>query len=161
MAPYPRPLANRFWVHVSEGQPPTHQPELGPCWLWTARRDSYGYGVIRRAGRGSLNEKAHRVSWEFACGAIPAGVCVLHRCDTRRCVRPDHLFLGTKGDNARDAIVKGRWPKGERSARAKLSDADVAQVRTLLVAGVFQRDIARRFGVSQVLVSMIRRGHRA
>jgi hypothetical protein len=51
---------------------------------------------------------AHRMSWEMHFGPIPEGMLVLHHCDVRRCVRPDHLFLGTARDNTRDMIAKGR-----------------------------------------------------
>lgn len=50
------------------------------------------------------------MSYEVNVGPIPAGLYVLHRCDNRLCVRPDHLFLGTQGDNIRDMFDKGRQP---------------------------------------------------
>lgn len=74
------------------------------CWEWQAARDRRGYGLIRF--RGALH-RAHRVSWALAHGELPTA-CVLHRCDNRSCVRPEHLFLGTQGDNVRDARDKGR-----------------------------------------------------
>lgn len=51
---------------------------------------------------------AHRVAWELVHGPIADDLCVLHRCDNRLCVNVEHLFLGTRGDNIRDASVKGR-----------------------------------------------------
>ena len=60
---------------------------------------------------GSKVQYAHRIAWQLNEGPIPKGLCVLHRCDNRRCVRPSHLFLGTKKDNAIDAISKGRAPQ--------------------------------------------------
>jgi hypothetical protein len=53
---------------------------------------------------------ASRVSWQIHCGEIPAGLQVLHKCDNPRCVRPDHLFLGTIADNVHDMLAKGRNP---------------------------------------------------
>ena len=48
------------------------------------------------------------MAWELARGPIPDGLFVLHHCDNRAWVNPDHLFLGTQGDNIRDCLAKGR-----------------------------------------------------
>lgn len=149
MAPRVTPLDQRFWLKVAKSD---------GCWLWTASLDISGYGLIRRGSRGTKTEKAHRVSWELTNGPIPAGLLVLHRCDVRACVRPDHLFLGTNQDNTQDANDKGRLVKGERSPHVKLMDADVIAVRRLLASGLKQRDVGARFGISQHLVSLIHRG---
>jgi len=100
---YPTP-EERLWARVEKG------PE---CWLWTAPTDTKGYGQLRVGGRLVM---AHRLSWELANGAIPEGLCVLHRCDVAACVNPGHLFLGTKGDNNTDRHRKGRTvvPRGPR-----------------------------------------------
>jgi hypothetical protein len=86
---------------------------MAGCWLWTgAWTPSRGYGLVR--GEGGRRTVAHRRSWELHCGPIPAGMKVLHKCDVRLCVNPDHLFLGTLGDNNRDAYDKGRnFPFGD------------------------------------------------
>ena len=80
------------------------------CWEWTASLNPDGYG------RFYLNEKymgAHRASWMIHNGEIPSGdgshgTCVLHKCDNRKCVNPDHLFLGSQQDNLSDMEEKGR-----------------------------------------------------
>ena len=85
---------------------PEARPGLGPCWLWTAFTKENGYGQFGRAKHDGVY--AHRFSYELHVGPVPEGLCVLHKCDVRSCVRPDHLFLGTERDNAHDRDTKGR-----------------------------------------------------
>jgi len=93
-----RTLEERFWAKVKTD---------GACWLWQgAVTGSQGYGQFR--GKSHHPEMAHRVSWELAHGPLPDGKWVLHRCDVPRCVRPDHLYLGTPWDNAQDSREAGR-----------------------------------------------------
>lgn len=75
------------------------------CWEWTGASDRRGYGRI------SLNKRCylpHRVMWAHANGPIPLGMYVCHKCDNPRCVNPEHLFVGSAGDNQRDMARKGR-----------------------------------------------------
>lgn len=97
------PLDIRFWNRVDKNGP-TVRVELGPCWVWMGGTDIGGYGAIK----GTKRTSTHRVSWELHYGLIPDGLCVLHHCDNPPCVRPEHLFLGTRKDNAHDMIAKGR-----------------------------------------------------
>lgn len=90
------------------------------CWLWGGSEGTQGYGQFGvRVGGKSMPKLAHRVAWALYRGPIPDGICVLHRCDVRLCVNPDHLFLGSVPDNQRDMArkgrgTKGRWPCGVR-----------------------------------------------
>lgn len=108
MSPSAIHLSERFWCHVSKTE---------GCWNWTSRLSPKGYGKfkfpIKKLKPGRENKRhgeirAHRLSWLLHRGEIPEGLCVLHRCDNRKCVRPDHLFLGDDQDNHDDAIEKGR-----------------------------------------------------
>lgn len=94
------PIEDRFWSKVNKT--PT-------CWLWIGATCNFGYGKIGIGGRKNRKLKdSHRLSWEIHNGIIPLGLCVLHKCDVPSCVNPAHLFLGTKKDNAADAVQKGR-----------------------------------------------------
>jgi hypothetical protein len=139
--------SSRLWALVDKHGPvPAHVPELGPCWTWTASCLKSGYGQMSIAGRKTMT---HRLSWELAHGAIPPGLQVLHRCDNRRCVRPDHLFLGTDLDNRRDAMLKNRHNSGERHGHAKLTWAIVGDMRARHAAGQGNVDIGRLYGVDK------------
>lgn len=126
---------------------------FGPtdCWYWIGNRIRSGYGMFKDGGK---NKVAHRVSWELHRGLIPAGMDVLHKCDVRCCVNPDHLFLGTALDNARDMIAKGRHrfvgpPRGEKNPRTKLSDAQVDEMRAVREErGLSYKALAAMFGVT-------------
>ena len=100
MLPYDTGMSARqlstFWNRVEKTE---------GCWLWRGSRTTAGYGNVRV---GPKNKYAHRLAWELTNGAIPNGLHVCHRCDNPPCVRPDHLFLGTGKDNARDSMQKGR-----------------------------------------------------
>lgn len=100
------------------------------CWEWTAAKHPFGYGNFWD-GKGYTT--AHRVSYLLYVGEIPAGICVLHRCDNPACVRPDHLFLGTHQDNIADKIAKGRarGPRmfGEKNPAAKITKGIVRDIR--------------------------------
>lgn len=142
-------LADRFASKV------TPVPESG-CWLWTASWMATGYGQINVGGRPLL---AHRVSWELSRGEIPDGLFVCHKCDTRACVNPGHLFLGSAADNSQDMRAKGRQRSrteaGEKSHRAKITDETA---RLIFEADGTHDGIARRFGVNRVTVGHIKLG---
>lgn len=91
------PIEVKFWKYVNKTE---------GCWLWTGKAQREGYGAT--VGEESKMVSAHRLSWEIFNGPIPAGLWVLHKCDVRICVRPDHLFLGTNQDNIKDRVSKRR-----------------------------------------------------
>ena len=130
--------------------------ELTGCWVWTGKMRSrlygeYGYWL------------AHRVSYQIHVGPIPDGLCVLHNCpggnDNPLCVNPDHLWLGTKGDNNKDRDRKGRHrpsgTKGTEIGVSRLNEDSVRSIRELYGSGPTMQKLADRFGVGLATISRV------
>jgi len=135
---------NRFWSKVAVGGD-------DDCWNWTGCLDRHGYGKF------SVNNKdisSHRFSWTITNGAIPAGLCVCHVCDNRKCVNPKHLFLGTVKDNNLDALRKGR------ASVTLTPDETIKQMRKLHEKGIGYLRIAHILGLSRSTVQSILTGRR-
>jgi hypothetical protein len=124
------------------------------CRVWVGAHNDHGYGQTTWNGRIVY---VHRLAYELHYGPIPKGMYVCHHCDNPPCFRPEHLFAGTNSDNQRDAVAKGRKPRGEQHLGARLTDAQVEEIRATTGN---QREIAERYGVSQSLVSRLRSGSR-
>ncbi len=138
------------------------------CWLWMGGQNMAGYGMFCQGKRGT-HIRAHRASWLIHNGPIPEGLLVCHKCDVRNCVRPDHLFLGTKLDNAQDALKKGKLgPQvetlkrirgtyiGEKHPTSKLTNAQVMEMRRLYIPNKYgTHRLAARFGLCQQTVHAI------
>ena len=127
------------------------------CWNWTGSRFQNGYGSMRF---GSTLRGVHRVSWEIHNGSIPEGICVLHKCDNKLCVRPGHLFLGTHADNVADMDRKGRRcrdnacrPKGEKHYNVKLTEKDVKEIRA---SSLTYKQLSEIYGISTGGISDIK-----
>jgi hypothetical protein len=149
----------RFWASATCGE---------GCWVWHRLRAPSGYGSF---SFGQTHWRAHRMAWLLTYGPIPRGLWVLHRCDNRPCIRPDHLFLGTVHDNVADMVRKGRQARGERHAfvihperrpygerhgSAKLTSEQVDTVRARYRSGLAtQRELAAEFGVSHFTINHI------
>ena len=126
------------------------------CWIWQGKPTWAGYGELRAFGR---VQKAHRVSWFLHNGPIDEGLFVCHTCDVRSCVNPEHLFLGTHGDNMADCKQKDRYQKGEGHGMSKLSESDVRLIRDMAEQGTISiRAIGRHFGVYHEAVRAVLNG---
>lgn len=160
-------VIDRFWTKVDKNGP--IHPTLGTrCWLWTAGLRN-GYGGFRFP---THSDKAHRVSWRIHFGEIPEsddyhGTCVRHKCANRKCVNPEHLELGTVGDNNRDTVRHGAFvcwakensdlmPRGVENSQAVLDDDKVREIRRLYAqGGVTQTELGDRFGVDNTTISCV------
>ena len=135
----------RFWSRI---QPATDFQ----CWEWGGVTTEKGYGRFNGAA-------AHRLAYQLVHGPIPDGQVIRHVCDNPPCCNPAHLLIGSQKDNVRDSVRRGRFAKGARSGRSKLTDAQVREIHVnperLTVTA-----LARKLGVAVSTVSMIRSGHR-
>ncbi len=148
----------RFWRKVNKDGPipdqsNPHYKGLEQCWEWTAGCFTAGYGMF------TLNRTpflAHRASWTIHFGDIPPKLRVLHRCDYVKCIRPEHLWLGTSDDNNKDKGEKGRAPRGVDNPEAKLSEENVLEIRARYAAGgTTLVALAAEFGVTFALIGCI------
>jgi len=142
----------RFWRYVWKTE---------TCWLWLGRCSQNGYGRFqssRASGKQAVASTSHRFSWLYTNGPIPDGLRVLHKCDNRICVRPDHLFLGTDLDNARDRASKGRNGnlKGSRNGQSKLIEDEVRAIKT---DSRIADEIAADYKVSPATIRGIKLGY--
>ena len=146
------------------------------CWEWQGARMPAGYGLVTLAGHRSW--LVHRLAWVLVNGPIPDGLCACHTCDNPPCINPEHLWLGSVGENNTDRHMKGRDAacdrsgpmvhperlargnrngsylhpekrQGERHGRAKLTDSKVHLMRRLWGDGWTAPRLAAVFGVSR------------
>lgn len=144
----------RFWKKVDRNGPALPNMD-SPCWLWTACRNTLGYGTF---GIGKKMHKAHRIAFILAGGVFQEEkpLC-LHRCDNPQCCNPTHLFAGSIQDNSDDKMRKGRGhqAQGAKNGNSKLSDEQCDYIRTSSLSGA---ELGRELGVTRMHISAIRRG---
>jgi hypothetical protein len=159
------PIEVRFWSKVQRGP---------GCWWWSGRVDRTGYGVFSVSRQTIV--RAQRYSWTLTRGAAPDHACVLQRCGERRCVNPEHLYLGSAHERGRgprraaSPSPRPGTPRGERhwthrqAAKvrrgagcnlSKLAPADVAAIREAAARGVAAGELAARFHVVAATIANI------
>ncbi len=135
------------------------------CWEWSGHKCITGYGQFSLIGK---PVSSHRASWLLYKGKIPDGICVLHKCDNRKCVNPDHLFLGTNLDNILDSMNKNRRkgiprnrPKGiffkqsqeAKERRRKLKSPTRKTIKEIyLRGGISMKKLANKFNVTDCTI---------
>jgi len=155
-----------FWRRVERPSNPD------ACWEWQGHRRGGRYGSISWGSK-RAQRSTHRVAYELTYGPIPAGMFVMHKCDNPPCCRPDHLALGTPAENSADMVQKGRSVRGERNPRvlhperypigsnhwkAKLTEAQVAEIRKVPLRRGVIAALARQYSVSWRTIDFIFRG---
>lgn len=139
-----KPLAQRFWEKVEK---------TSRCWNWTAAKNNKGYGKFWDHTENRL-VLAHRFSWRAAGNLLTNADLVLHNCDNRVCVRPDHLRVGTHHDNMTDALSRDRG-----HGRSKLNPSKVRKIRELIAHGSLSlSEIGARFSITKAAVAHIKYG---
>lgn len=137
----------RFWSKVNKTE---------GCWLWAGA--ACGYGRFTYKGKPI---PAHRFSVLASGRCIPKGMVVCHTCDTKLCVRPDHLYVGTTQDNNRDTVDRQRHissfkPKlGESNGNSRLTEHQVREIRRMRKGGLSLQRIANHVGCSRGVVRSI------
>lgn len=126
----------------------------GECWE-VKRQSGKWYDKTMFRGKG---ESLHRIAYMLKVGRIPAGMCVCHHCDNPKCIRTDHLFVGTRRDNVNDCVNKNRHTKGEKMGGSKLTEASVRFIRSELKRKVTGASLALKFNVTPTLISKIKKG---
>jgi hypothetical protein len=135
-----RAIIRRFWPKVDRSGGPD------ACWPWTATASRYGYFYfdpeLEMVG-------AHRMAFTLCNGLLDEGDCILHVCDNPLCCNPRHLVRGSQLDNIQDRNQKARQSRGSAHAKAKVSEADVVQMRKLrAVNGWTYQRIAERYNLN-------------
>ena len=128
---------------------------VNECLIFNGSTNQSGYGHI------NVDKKLkplHRLSYERSKGKIPKDLVIRHTCDTPRCWNPDHLLVGTRLDNSKDMVDRGRSdkPKGIKNANRKLNETQVIEIKNLLNKGIYQKDIASMYLVHQTHISRIK-----
>src|SRR5580765_7764248 len=129
-------IEERFWARVKK---------TADCWEWTGSKSSNGYGLFMQP---PSRIRAHRFAYSMLRGEIPRGKWVLHRCDNRACVNPDHLFIGDNTANVRDMHRKGRGWGG-------IGPETAYAILWRWASGVPYKQIAAEHGVSYSVVQDI------
>lgn len=142
------PTSELFWSRVVRGTE-------SECWLWVGPLRPHGHGSCRLLGE----QIAHRVAYRLAVGEIPPGSYVCHRCNNPPCCNPAHLYVGDAYTNAQDLVARRRESEGFTDRRARLTWAQVCEMRARFAAGgVTQTALAGEYGVSLSQVQRVVRG---
>jgi len=146
-------MMDAFWAKVQIGAP-------DECWPWTGSRRGGGTNRYGRFGKEGL---AHRIALEHKIGrSLSDGMIACHTCDNPICCNPNHLYEGTRSQNAHDAFKRGQWTpgdqKGSANGNSRLSEADVRAIRKRIENGETNVAIARSYPVTHATISNIRRG---
>ena len=146
-------MPGRFWAKVD-------MRSEDECWPWKAapRRKDEGYGAFYFEGR---QQPASKIAWILTNGRpVPDGLVVCHSCDNPPCCNPNHLWVGTRIDNDKDRIAKGRQCRGSQQKHAVLNESLVLRLRAR-ADEIGLSKAAREFGINKgTAYTAYRRGWR-
>jgi len=145
----PKPTRTETFLRFVDLIIPGENPD--DCWGWRGTLTDGKYPNFYGEGQ----TRGHRYSYQYFKGKIPKGLLVCHSCDTPSCCNPRHLFTGSYKDNMIDAKTKGRTLAGEKNAMAKLTKAEVLNIKKLRKKGLMYREIQERFPVALSLLHRI------
>lgn len=128
------------------------------CWIWTDFILPSGYGQFRI---GDKKYRAHRVAWEYTYGEIEEGKLVLHKCDNKRCVNPNHLYIGTHCDNMIDIVDRGISKGGPGLGSTRLYSGEIWLIRKLMTPLVGNQRYNAKYKFTLTFVSKMFRVSRS
>jgi hypothetical protein len=143
-------IENRFYRNVEK---------TDTCWIWHGTVTNHGYGQLSMGLRGKCTFiSSHRLSWILANKKdIPSGMEILHSCDNKLCVNPNHLSVGTHQKNMQEAKERNRIAKGLRNGAAVYDDIMVEEIKNMF-GSVPAMSIAKLCGVSRSYVYKVGKG---
>lgn len=142
---------NRFLSYVSIAND-------NGCMIWTGVIGNCGYGQLQLLSKKFI--RAHRMSYKYFKGDLGTDMLVCHTCDNKKCVAPEHLFLGTPAENMTDMINKNRSRKvkGNCHYMSKINEDDVLKIRNLKKSGKTYLEISKIFNVHMQTIASIIQG---
>ena len=139
-------MEERFWSKVSQPNDKGCMNWLGGCW-------KSGYGCFQF---NKIRYRAHRFSYTITKGVIPDGKIILHSCDNRKCVNPEHLSTGTSKENSTDMVNKNRQAKGIKNGTSILTEDDVREIKILIGFGYSNRELGKIYNIAHSSIYFIR-----
>ena len=116
------------------------------CWVWIGAIRKNGYGSF---WSGKKHESAHRFSYKLYNGVIPDRKLIMHICDNKICVNPNHLKIGTQMENLQDMYDKSR----DRPPK-KLTITQVKEIR-LLNKKYSRSSLSKKYNISLSVIGRI------
>lgn len=146
-------VSNRFWDKVDKNFPMETDYDVwrSSCWNWIASLDKGGYGKFKSNKK---TYRAHRFAWYLLYGSFPTK-WLLHKCNNRKCVNPEHLYEGSPKDNTRDSIESGTF---KLVSKPKLTDKQKEEIKNKYQSGIYtQRELGKEYNVVHRTIQKILR----